>query len=200
MSEQNNIIKITIIIELPLNTIANLVYHMRHLSATANDDQLAADDLATKLALDFNTHIANRLSTAVTWTQLEWAVYDSVAQEFNTTAVSNITGATGTALGGMTPHIDAGIVTFFTSVAKRQGRKYIPGLDETQITDSQIGAAMLVDLALWGAAFDSNLVFDGVTYNQGVFSVPLGYLPFNNTVAANDITGSQIRRRPGRGI
>lgn len=191
--------------DVPGGTIAQLVYHYLGVSGTtATEAQVGtAVEAALDLAWD---HIAARVSDLVLGSTIEGLVWDFVLNQWDGVFTVALVGADGSSADDMMPQGVAGLIKLFTVANRRQARKYIPGLAESQIDDGVIAAAALSDMALFAADFDDDIVAGGLTLSYGTFNTdpasPLfeTFSVSSGAVLAEGIAAYQRRRKPGTGI
>lgn len=197
----NDVWKATATFIMPESTVALWVWH--YLQTDVGDPalQTLADTIRSQVGQAVN-EIEDYVIDTVVGDTLELALYDTVLKQFNTVAVSDLSGADGAnATDEMLPHQDAGVVKFFTSVARSIGKKFIFGLVETAQNESIWIGAVVTAMAAFAAAFDAPLSPGAIDFLPGNFNIVTEvFRQWNGTVEANAITGSQRRRRPGIGI
>lgn len=199
MAEQGDVIRLTIIIEMPASVIANLVTYFRQVGVTSTDDATVADDFVSKIETDFLAELEGVVSDDVAWTRADFALWDTVLEEWNTFAQVPLTGLQGGSIGTFDTHATAGLVKFFTNQARRQGRKYLPGLISTTIASSLWNGSAVSNMLSWGAEWVDGWVGDTVGFNMGVWNETAGFKAFTGDVEVNDQAGGQDRRMPGVG-
>lgn len=144
--------------------------------------------------------VAPYISDGVSSLSAEIAYYDPGLGEWNTEATNNWTLLAGTSTADMAPHGNAPVVRFETATAKRQGRKFLPGMVESATTDSTLTGAAIAGLLSYGITADNPVSDQGTSISMGVWNPTLGFKGFSGTVLVNTITGYQRRRKPGVGI
>lgn len=199
MAEQGDVIRLTVIIELPSSVIGNLVTYFRQVGVTSTDNATVAADMAAKIETDFLADLDTILSDEVSWTRADFALWDTVLEEWNTFAQVPLTNLDGVSLTSFETHATAGLVKFFTNQARRQGRKYIPGIISTTIAYSLWNGTAVAALLAWGSAWVDGWVGDSVGFNMGVWNETMGFKAFTGDVEVNDQAGGQDRRMPGVG-
>ena len=196
-----DIYKATATFVMPEATIAQWVWHYIQEVGDDVDLQVLADNIRSNVGQAMN-EIEDHIIDTVVGDTLELALYDPVLGQFDTVAVSDLSGADGeNAVDEMLPHQDAGVVKFFTEVARSIGKKFIFGLVETTQSGSIFIGAVVTAMAAFAAIFDADIAAGGELFRPGNFDVLLEvFRGWNGTVEANAVTGSQRRRRPGIGI
>ena len=142
--------------DMPDGTIAQIVYHLRGKTGGIATDatMLAAARDALQAAW---LNIDQEVSTAVLGSLLECFVWDFALNQFDGIGSIPFGALDGTNVGEMLPHGAAALVKMFTVSARRQARKYVPGLVETTQDEGTIGGASLTQLALFAADIDDDV-------------------------------------------
>lgn len=201
----NDIIRVVAEWDIPDGTIAQLVWHMHGASgASATDAVVGAAVLAALEAAWLN--IDQDVSDTVTGSLIEIYRRDLVNHRWDGIDSRPITAADGTDASSMISHGAAGLFKIFTSLSRRQGRKYLMGMTEGKQDDGTLNPAPLTNLALFAAALDNPVTAGALTLNYGNFNTDPSS-PFYETFAtasgavqAEGILAYQRRRRPGTGI
>lgn len=191
--------------DMPDGTIAQIVYHLRGKTGGIATDatMLAAARDALQAAW---LNIDQEVSTAVLGSLLECFVWDFALNQFDGIGSIPFGALDGTNVGEMLPHGAAALVKMFTVSARRQARKYVPGLVETTQDEGTIGGASLTQLALFAADIDDDVTAGALILEFGTFNVePLSALfetfsEASGAVQAESVMAYQRRRRPGTGI
>lgn len=200
MITAGDVLKIVIALIMPDNVIAQLVLNY---IMTIGDDQDPADvliDIVAQLETAW-AHIDGDVVDGVTGDTAKLSLYDTVLNQWDELAARSISGFDGTSVGEMLPHGAAGVVRFFTGVGRRQGRKFIPGLDESSQVDGTLTAGAVANLLLFGADWDDVVTSGGASFKPCVYNEALeDHEGFNQTFTVNTIIGYQRRRKSGVGI
>lgn len=198
---ENDIYKATATFVMPDNTVAQWVWHYLQTAAGTASAQDVADAIRTNVGQAMN-EIEDHVIETVVGDTLDLALWDDTLKEFNTIAVSDLSGADGeNAVDEMLPHQDAGVVKFFTAVGRSIGKKFIFGLVETAQNESVAIAAVVTAMAAFAGIFDAVLTVSGAEFSPGNFNLLTEiFRRWLGTVEANALLGSQRRRRPGIGI
>lgn len=190
---------------MPESTISQLVYHfIGNTGTTATDAEMVTAALAHFQAAW--TNIDNRVSDQVQGDILEVQKYDFVLHQWDGIGQATFTAADGLSTADMLAHGTCGLVKILTVAARRQCRKYVPGLTETELTDGLFSTATVVDLALFGSALDQNLIAGGLTSLFCSFNTDSTSVLYETAstrlgaVTATNLPAYQRRRRPGTGI
>lgn len=199
MIETGDVIRLTIIIELPTSVIANLVTHLKAIGGTAIAYQDACDEFAAIIEDDFVDELQAITADNVAWDRLEMAAWDPVLEQWDGVATTLMPLAVGTATGYPDANANSILCKFYTDQARRQGRKYLPGIDTTRITNNVWDSTATTAALLWAAKFNGPYVLSVQSFNTGVWNETLGFKKFEQVVGVNDIYGTQRRRTPGVG-
>lgn len=191
--------------DIPDGTIAQLVYHYLGASGTtATDAQVA---IAAETALDLAwANVEAKISDTYLGSLLQVLKWDFALNRWDGISSTPMIGIDGTNAVVAVAHGAAGLIKLFTAAARRQARKYVPGISRLEVVGGTIVAATVTDLALFAADLDDDLVAGGLTLEFGTFnSEPTSPLfetfsSASGSVQAEAIVGYQRRRRPGTGI
>lgn len=190
---------------MPESTIAQMVYHYIGASGSSVADVTLANAIEGQLTTAW-VNIEDVISDEVVGENLELFKWDFANHQWDGLTVTPMVGIDGANVTDLSAHGVAALVKIMTAKNRRQARKYVPGIIEATITDGVIAPATVTDLALFGAALDSDLTAGSLTLDFGVFSTdPLSpwYETFSaaiQTVQASGNPAYQRRRRPGTGI
>lgn len=104
------------------------------------------------------------------------------------------------------PHGVALVGLVVTELARRQGRHFLPGINEDQVDLGLLDAAGLTAFAFYMAEFVEDIVVTGGTFTWCTYNDTPGSdyeeseSLYNGTVVINEIVGYQRRRKPLVGI
>jgi len=198
--EYLDVIRIVLAFLMPESQVAQLVMHYRVGPGSPTNVTDALDDINDVLALAWliiDEYVAGTV-LGQTLSMLKW---NTTTKAFDGVGAIPVTQFDGTGVGEMLPHGVAGVLRFFTSVGRRQGRKFIPGLQENTQDEGSFTALVGTALALTAAAWDDNVTTTGGLLVPGVFRTSdESFEDFTKEVAANTIVGYQRRRKQGVGI
>ena len=197
----NDIFKATASFTGPQGQTFQWVWHYIQTAGASILSQVLIDAIEAMLA-DAWAEIEDSVTTLVVGDTLDLAVYDSGAGEFNTIKTNDISALAGTGAADSSPANCAPFVTFFTSVGRSRGKKFLFGILEAALTNGQISAGLLVAAALFGAFFNNSVTQGSNTFAPGNFNLPTEtFRQWNPTeLGVGIFSGSQYRRLPGRGI
>lgn len=128
--------------------------------------------------------------------------YDAVGDDWDEVSSAAFTW-NPSSVGEELPRGTAPLITLWTEDPDVQGKKYLPGMVESDLTDGLYSGALLVNLLAFAA--DWYLPFaggtSGATWTPGVWSVVLSaFLAGVDHVAASAIPAYQRRRKRNVGI
>ncbi len=200
-----DVVQIIMTWDAPSVSVAQNVWHYLMASgAGADSDDLLAGVL-TNQQVAFAA-LAARISTQYEAILLEARVWDFVNDRFDGVGTLAMTGVIGTDAADPQINQSAGLGRIVTAVARRQGRTFVPGFTENQVTNglliSPAEAALAAFLALW----DTDISVTGGLFNWCTFNVaPLSPLfettsVASGTVIANTIPSSLGKRKVGVGL
>lgn len=198
---EGDIFKATATFVMPESTVAQWVWHYIQTNAGDEDPQDIADAIRSNVGQAMN-EIEDWVIDTVVGDTLVLAVWDTVLKQFDTVASSDLSGADGgNAVDEMLPHMDSGLVKFFTTVGRSIGKKFIFGLVETAQSESIFIGAVVTAFAAFAAFFRLTQTINGTAFAPGNFNLPLElFREWTGTIEANANAAPQIRRRPGIGI
>ncbi len=200
-----DVLRVIVTWDMPQSTVAKIVYHYLVTTGTTATE---AEFIAAAIAL-FETAwalIDDRVADNVTGSTMAIQKYDFVNHQWDGIEEDVLEASDGISAAQMLSHGDAGLIKILTQSARRQCRKYLPGLTEDALTDGILSVATVVDLALFGSALDANLLAGDITALYGSFNTDVEsvlYETFSQrlgTVIGEAVPAYQRRRRPGTGI
>lgn len=189
----------------PGGMLAQMVYHLRGKSGTP---ETAAVVGAAALAAHQTAwlNIDNQLDSELIATVQELLQWDFALNRWDGIDTRPFTALDGLTIGELSAHGAAGLVKIFTAAARRQARKYIPGILETSVGNGIISGAALTNMALYAADLDDDVTAGALVLEMGTFNTePLSPLfetfsAASGTVQAEAVYAYQRRRKPGTGI
>lgn len=189
----------------PTASVAQNVWHLVMASGAGadSDDVLAA--VLTQQQTAF-AEIAARVSDDYEAVLLEARLWDFVNDRFDGVGTLAMTSVVGTSVSDPQANQMAALGRIVTEVARRQGRHFIPGLTEGEITAGLYIAAAEADIASYLAIFDTDISVTGGLFNWCTFNVEPTSPVFETvskaiqTVIANTIPSSLGSRKVGVGL
>lgn len=191
--------------DIPDGTIAQLVYHFIGVSGSTATNAQAGIALLAALEAAW-LHVDSDINGQFTGSVFQTSMWDFTLNRFDGIDSRPIVAADGLGAGDSVSHGVALLIKAFTTSARRQGRKYLPGIREVNISNGTFVAAQLTDGALFMADLDDDVVAGGLTLSYCTFNTEPTSPLFetagiaNQTVQAEAISSYQRRRRPGTGI
>lgn len=200
-----DVVEIIMTWDTPTASVAQNVWHyiMASGAGADSDDLLAA--LLTQQQVAF-AEIEFRVADTYEAVLLEARVWDFVNNRFDGVGTLAMTGVIG--LDTADPQVNqvAGLGRIITETARRQGRTFVPGLTEAQVTEGLLIAAAEADLADYLALWDTDISITGGLFNWCTFNV-LPTSPVFETasvavqsVIANTIPSTLGSRKVGVGL
>lgn len=200
MISSGDVLKIVIALVMPDNVIAQLVMNYIMTIGTDQDEDDVLGAIVTGLEGAW-AHIEDEIVDGVQGDTAKLSLYDTVLDQWNELATVAVTGFDGTSVGEMLPHGAAAVCRFFTGVGRRQGRKFIPGLDESAQVDGTLVAGTVTDLVLFALDWDDVITFGDASFKPCVYNEETeDHEGFVGEAAVNTIVGYQRRRKAGVGI
>lgn len=189
----------------PLSSVAQNVWHLQMVSgAGADSDDLLAPILTQQqVAFAF---VSVELSDEFSIVLLELRKWNFATKRFDGVDTLTATGMIGLSATDYEPHGVAALGRIITTVARRQGRTYIPGVQEQQITAGVLSPAMESSLASYLATFDTDISVTGGLFSWCTWNVdPLSVIFETSSIAiqtviANSLPSYLSKRKPGVGL
>lgn len=185
--------------------VFNSVYHYRVGAGTETDYDVIA--LAIVAAWDTAyALIESKIHADTDSAELELSQWDTVNKEFDGKATVVCLSLAGSDVADPLPGGNALVVRFITEELRRQGRKFIPGMIESQNSGNNLSAGLVVDLILFAASINNFITAGGVTLVPCTFNSTVGsprfdtHSLFTDTAFVNTKSGYQRRRQVGAGV
>lgn len=196
----NDVVRVTASYSGVGGNLRQFVWH--YLQAVAGDPGWS-DVLDAILAVLVNawSNIDQHISDAVEGTVIDLALWDDVAEEWNTLATADASAMVGTNAGSAMPGNVSPYVTFYTQKARSRGKKFLFDVAETVEDDGLVSGAVILDMAAFAGILNNNVPVSGVTYSPCNYNYLTGEVNnWSNTVVGTSIfSGSQYKRLAGRG-
>lgn len=178
------------------------VFHLKFENTGGSDDHLDVLDDMAEYAEKVFSEMSGQMSENLTTTEVETFILDEIELDWDRVGSSAWT-VTFAAAGNMMPHGVAALVLGRTVDPDVTGKKFMGGLVEAAIINSDWASgtllAMLSFCADWVASFAGTST--GSSFTPGVWSLPkAAFFPFRDSYVANAISSYQRRRKPGVGI
>lgn len=200
MIESGDVIKIVLPFIMPDNVIAQLVMNYIMTIGTDQDEIDVLDDILTQLLVAW-LHIEDHVVDGVAGDVAKLSIYDTVLDQWDEKASQAMTGFDGASVGEMLPHGAAAVIRFFTEVGRRQGRKFIMGLDESSQVDGTLVASAVTDLVFFALDWDDVVTSGDASFKPCTYNELLeDHEGFVQSIAVNTVIGYQRRRKAGVGI
>lgn len=200
-----DVVEIIMTWDTPTVSVAQNVWHYIMASgAGADSDDLLAGVL-TNQQVAF-AQIDARVSNQYEAVLLEARVWDFVNNRFDGVGTLAATGLLGTDIQDPQVNQVAALGRIVTAVARRQGRTFVPGFSELQVTLGILIAPAEAALAAYLALWDTDISVTGGLFNWCTFNVaPLSPLfetasVASGTVIANSIPSTLGKRKVGVGL
>lgn len=205
MAAVNDVLRATLVMSGIAANINNLVFNYQVTSGVETNYTTIANaigawlDVALTLVLDsiINDYIS---------TEIELAERDIVLHQWDGKATVAYTGWTGTHVGEPYPGGAACVIRNETLAARRQARKFIPGIPEALCNGDTLNGVFVADMVLLGVDLNDDVIAGGATLRPCTFNdTALSPLfetasQFVQTSLVNTFVGYQRRRQPGAGI
>lgn len=196
-ASQNDVVRITAVMEIPIVGVIENVYHVRITSAGPIDDT-DLQDAAAEFLEDIYTEINSRISDEQLYNSINIFNYTN-QQVFGSISWPSLTAGLNTG-DLLAPGVSA-LAIGRTGVSRRVGRKYFGVFTEDSITDGFFSAATIVDIAdAAEIAYGPYTATNGVEFEGGVYDRVNIIFRTILDVTATGNPAYQRRRRQGTGI
>lgn len=188
-----------------LASVAQNVWHYIMVSGTTvdSDDLLAAILTQQQVAFAIvDSHVSNAFAGVL----LEIREWDFTFNRFDGIGSLAATLLTGLSAIDYEPHGVAALGRVKTASARRQGGTFLPGFIENAVDEGVLVAGAEADLALYLAAWDTDLAPTGGIFSWCTFNVdPLSPLFETASIAIQTVLAKSLpsylgKRKPGVGL
>ncbi len=200
-----NILQVIQTWDTPLASVAQNVWHLLMKSgAGADSDDILAAVLTQQIVAFAN--ISAELNDGFSVVLHELRLWDAVAKRFDGVDTQTASGMVGVSATDYEPHGVAALGRILTAGARRQGRTFIPGMTDAQVSNGVLAAGMEASLAAYLAVFDTDISVTGGLFGWCTFNITVGSPVFETTslaiqsVIANSLPSYLTKRKPGVGL
>jgi hypothetical protein len=181
------------------------VWHYKATGGAGIDEDLVLAAIAANYAVAF-ANVQAEISPDYGWNLFQMWKRNVALGRWDGVASLPVASVFGTGAGDNIAHGVAAVGRIITDLARRQGRTFLPGLEDTNVVDGLLTAGMALLFLDYLADFAADVAGSGffgswITYNTDPLS------PFFETAAiaaggviANLIVGYQRRRKPLVGL
>lgn len=200
-----DILEIVATWDTPLASVAQNVWHYEMVSGAGADEADFLVGVKSNWDIAFNA-LDEDIHEDFAAILLEGFVRDAVLHQWDGIGQIAQTGVVGLNLGDFEPHGVAALGTVLTDTLRRQGRTFLPGINDAAIVDGILVAAFEAKLATYMLAFDAPItvtggVFNWCTYNVDALSPLFETAALaSGTIIAKSLPAYQRRRKPGVGL
>ncbi len=204
MAGENDILRATLKGNIAAADVVNMVFHYVVTTGVETDYSAIAVAIGTALNTAF-ADLEAFVSSRINMTQLDLSEWDFVDNEFDGKATAVVTSLIGTDATAADIDGAAMVLRFITEELRRQGRKFIPGLTEGDITDNALAAPLIAAGLASAVILNDDFVAGGATLRPCTFnSTPLSprfetESRFVPSAFVNALVGYQRNRQPGAG-
>lgn len=195
----NDILRATGSFDIGRGTIAQQVLHYQYAGAGDTDTEVG-----DQIKIDFTdiyTNFEAVMDASLISTEIDVWLWDTVTNEFNGIFNDNWTDIAGILAGSALPNGTAFLLKILTTLPRRQGRKFVPCIGDSQYLDGGWTGAAISAAGLAIADIFTSVPTANGTLQAGVFNqIDESFLPFRNAGIINTFANYQRRRRPGVGI
>jgi hypothetical protein len=189
----------------PLASVAQNVWHLLMKSGAGADSDDILPAVLTQQQVAF-ANIAAELNNGFSVTLHELRLWDAVAKRFDGVDSQTASVMIGTSATDYEPHGVAALGRILTAGARRQGRSFIPGMTDAQVSNGVLSAGMEASLASYLATFDTDISVTGGLFGWCTFNIDVLSPIFETTslaiqtVIANSLPSYLGKRKPGVGL
>lgn len=185
--------------------VGNLIFHYLASAGSGGDAESIRVGLGTSITTALNNMSAEVASVVDSVTATLWK-WNNALHRWDGVAQGGETRFGGANVGELLPNQNAAQLDFFTTVPRRQGRKFIPGFcEDTQAGGDLTGTAIGHCVAA-AAGLDNQVVSSGITLDPGVYNTEPtsvyyeSFEIFTGSTSVETYMSTQRRRKPGVGI
>lgn len=189
----------------PLVSVAQNVWHLLMASGAGadSDDVLAA--VLTQQQVAF-AEVADGISDEFEAVLLELRKWDFALNRFDGVGSLAMSSMVGLSAADYLPHGVAALGRIVTETARRQGRTFVPGMDDNKVVNGILTATFEGSMVDYLAIFDTDIGVTGGLFNWCTFNVNALSPLFETTsvaiqtVIANSLPSYLGKRKPGVGL
>ncbi len=189
----------------PLASVAQNVWHLVMVSGAGADSDDILPAVLTQQQVAF-VNIAAEIHSQFEVVLHELRLWDAVAKRFDGVDSQTASVMVGLSAVDFEPHGVAILGRILTAGARRQGRTFIPGVDEGEIQAGILSVGLEASLASYLAVFDTDISVTGGLFSWCTFNVDVLSPVFETTsiaiqtVIANSLPSYLGKRKPGVGL
>lgn len=204
MAAINDVLRATLRGSIASADLVEMVFHYVVITGTETDYTAIATAIGTALNTAFSG-MESQLSDRINMSQLDLFEWDFAANEFDGKAGIVSTSLIGTRVGEARADGIAVVMRFVTEELRRQGRKFVPGLTEDNVSVNSLQSGILTPALATAALLNNDIIAGGATLRPCTFNSTVGSLRFEThskfvqTAFVNALVGYQRRRQPGSG-
>lgn len=189
----------------PLASVAQNVWHYTMLSGAGADSEVLLPAIHTQQQVAF-ANMSGHINSGFEGVLLEIRKYDFALSRFD--GVGSVAGASLVGLSGIDyePHGVAALGRVRTVASRRQGRTFIPGLDQNAVSEGVLTTAAEANLLLFLGIWDTDISITGGLFSWCTFNVePLSPVFETTSLAAQVVIANSLpsylgKRKPGVGL
>lgn len=200
-----DVVRVALTGNAPQTSIYQNVWHYEMTSGAGAAEGDFTDAVETNYIAAW-ANVAAFLHSSYSAVSLEFWVRDPVVHVWNGIGFEGLSGLVGASAADPMPHGAAIVGRPVTQLLRRQGRTFLPGMNETQVDLGLLDAAGITAFILYMADFTDPIsptggVFTWCTYNTDITSPYYETSSlYDGTIAFSSIVGYQRRRKPLVGI
>jgi hypothetical protein len=205
MAAVGDILRATLVMAQLDAQIANLVYTFRVISGSEADYDVIAAAISAWHAVA-ETGVMDSFLNDIASIEFNVAERNLATNQWDGKATVAHTSYTGTHAGEGIPAGNAVVLRYITQAARRQGRKFLPGIPEALVNGNTLNSVLLADVILFALDTVLDITAGGATLRPCTYNVdPLSALfesasEMTGVTVLNTFSGYQRRRQPGDGI
>lgn len=200
-----DIVEVVMTYDTPLASLAQNVWHYKMVSGAGADSADILDAIETKVDTGW-LHIEDDISDEFEAVLLELRKYDFTLHRFDGVGTLALVGLAGLSVNDYEPHGVAALGRIITDTARRQGRTFVPGMDQLAVLDGVLASLFEAAFALYLDDFTQDITPTGGVLSWCTFNVEPTSPVYETaalaigTVIANSLPSYLGKRKPGVGL
>lgn len=204
MASVDDILRYTLSGAIDAQDLFNLVFHYIVITGTETDYDAINVAISAALATALGG-MESAISSEVVSDTADLFQWDFVDNEFDGKASGVTSALIGTSVSASAPNGICAVMRFATEELRRQARKFIPGMINSNVANDALQSPILSPAIVSAALLNDDIIVGGATIRPCTFnSTPLSprfetASKFSQASFVNALCGYQRRRQPGAG-
>lgn len=200
-----DIVEVVLTWDTPLASVAQNVWHYEMVSGTGVDSDDLLDEIRINTAVAFD-EIEDSIAVQFAGVLYDLRKWDFVNHRYDGIGSLAATNLIGLSTVDPEPHGVAALGRIVTEFARRQGRTFLPGIDQVKVLVGALTAAFEADFAAFLVIWSAGLSLVGGDFVWCTFNVEPASPVFETasraigTVVANSLPSYLSKRKPGVGL